>query len=572
MIAYLIVQKGPYKESIFSLEEGQEWTFGRDPEANTFALSDPTVSRKHARIFLDDGSYYLENLSTINPLLVNGEEVTAPTQLQEEDIIEIGNNTLKFTLHLPKKDATPKEEGFKELNDVLPQLTLTSSDDSRWLVKVIAGPNSGAEFGIKPNESFVLGKDPDAADIVFQDLSVSRYHAKIFSDENGLIFIEDLGSKNGVFVNGAKVEGSLALESQDLVSLGTTSFLVIDREQTRETIYSPAAAFTGLVKPEKEELKKQKEEEAAAPRNWKELFIPKRHLVFASIFSITALLGIASMVSLFRVQPVTISSRDEAKEIQAIVKKFPTIEFSFNESEGTLFLVGHLLTEIDKSELFYLLGTLPFIQSIEDNTVIDEFIWTNLNALISKNPKWRSILVTAPKPGNFVMRGYLETMEDVAELAEYVNRNFSYLSKLSNEVVVENNLQIEVQNILISEGFTNVTFQFSSGELIVSGRANAGEESAFNKAVSILEAVPGVRVVRNFVIFTGESSSKIDLSKNYTVMGTSKYGDVSQFVLINGRILSDGDILDGMRITSIDSYRINLEKDGIKYKIDFNNQ
>jgi type III secretion system YscD/HrpQ family protein len=279
-----------------------------------------------------------------------------------------------------------------------------------------------------------------------------------------------------------------------------------------------------------------------------------------------------SMVSLFRAEPVMISTRDEAKEIQAIVKKFPTIEFSFNEPEGTLFLVGHILTEVDKSELLYLLKTLPFIQSIDDNTIVDELVWSNLNALIAQNPKWRSILVTAPKPGDFVMRGYLTTMADVAELTEYVNRNFPYLSKLNNEVVVENNLQIEVQTVLASEGFMNITFQFNNGELILAGRANTGEESSFKRSLQLLETIQGVRLIKNFVIFTGESSARIDLSQNYTVMGTSRYGDVSQYVLINGKILSDGDLLDGMKITSIDSSRINLEKEGMKYKIDFNNQ
>ncbi len=567
-MAYLIGQEGPYAEAVFALEEGGDWTLGRDPEVCTFALSDPTVSRKHARIYLDDGVFYVENLSTINPLLVNGTEIKGSLQLQEDDIIQMGNNVLRFTEHLPESKLSA-EKPKEELSDMLPRLVARQADSARWMVKVISGPNAGAEFGVNPKETFILGKDPDSADIVFQDLSVSRQHARISANEDGDITIEDLGSKNGVFVNGAKLEGAESLQSQDLVVLGTTSFLVIDREQTRETIYSPAASF---LQPEKKEEEKVQAIEEESPKNWKDLFIPTRHLVVAAIFSTIVLVGIVSIASLFRSQSITISPHDEMQDIYKITKEFPTIEFSYNSNDGALFIVGHVLTEVNHSELLYLLKTLPFIKSVDDNIVVDELVWANLNALIARNPKWRSILITAPKPGEFVMRGYLTTMEDVAELSEYVNRHFTYISKLTNEVVVENTLQMEIQNFLIEEGFLNVTFQFNNGELLFAGRANSGEESQFKGVLNKIGKIQGVRLMKNFVIFTGTSSMKIDISQNYTVMGTSKYGATSQYVLINGKILSDGDALDGMVITSIESNRINLEKDGIKYKIDFNNQ
>jgi type III secretion system YscD/HrpQ family protein len=575
MIAYLIGQEGPYAEAVFALEEGEEWTLGRDPDVSTYALSDPTVSRKHARIFIDDGIYYIENLSTINPLLINGNELKEVLQLQEDDIIQIGNNFLRFTEHLPQKikqDLASSEKEMGELADILPALALRQTDTSRWIAKVISGPNAGAEFGINPQDTLILGKDSESSDIVFQDLSVSRQHARITANEIGLLNIEDLGSKNGVFVNGAKVEGLQSLDSQDLISLGTTSFLVIDRDKTRETIYSPAAvnpSFGRVEKEQKELAQNQIEEE---PKNWKKLFIPTRHLVVASVFSLIVLSGIVGIVSLFRSQSVIIMPHDESKEIYGITKNFSTIEFSFNPNDGTVFLIGHLLTEIDHSELIYLIKTLPFIKIIDDNTVVDELVWSNLNALIAKNPKWRSILVTASKPGEFVMRGYLQTMDDAAELNEYVNRNFSYLSKLTNDVIVENNLQTEIQFILMEEGFVNTTFQFNNGELILAGRTYAPEESKIKDLIKKLEKIQGVRIIKNFIIFTGESTSRIDLSQNYNVMGTSKYGDMSQYVLINGRILSDGDVLDGMIITSIESNKILLDKEGMKYKIDFNNQ
>ena len=55
-------------------------------------------------------------------------------------------------------------------------------------------------------------------------------------------------------------------------------------------------------------------------------------------------------------------------------------------------------------------------------------------------------------------------------------------------------------------------------------------------------------------------------------MGSSRLGNMSQYVLIGGKILAVGDVLDGMILTSITPNEILLEKDGIKYKIDYNQQ
>ncbi len=67
---------------------------------------------------------------------------------------------------------------------------------------MISGPNAGAEIGIEKGRTYTLGKDPDSCDIVFQDLSVSRNHARLTLNADGTMEIEDLGSKNGTVMNG----------------------------------------------------------------------------------------------------------------------------------------------------------------------------------------------------------------------------------------------------------------------------------------------------------------------------------------------------------------------------------
>tara|TARA_B110001452_G_scaffold64656_1_gene51388 strand:+ start:924 stop:1589 length:666 start_codon:yes stop_codon:yes gene_type:complete len=63
----------------------------------------------------------------------------------------------------------------------------------------------------------------DENDIVLKnDLNISRNHCEIFQDDEKNIFLTDLKSANGCFVNGKKVNGSTMLNTNDIVKLGTT--------------------------------------------------------------------------------------------------------------------------------------------------------------------------------------------------------------------------------------------------------------------------------------------------------------------------------------------------------------
>lgn len=62
---------------------------------------------------------------------------------------------------------------------------------------------------LKPGE-YVVGRDP-TCDVIILDPYVSRRHAKI-SYRNGAWFIEDLGSRNGTFVNGEDIRGKGPVE------------------------------------------------------------------------------------------------------------------------------------------------------------------------------------------------------------------------------------------------------------------------------------------------------------------------------------------------------------------------
>ena len=74
------------------------------------------------------------------------------------------------------------------------------------------------EIGLAEGEN-MIGRDPAAA-VHIDDVSVSRYHARIVID-GAAARIEDLGSKNGTFVRESRVVGPLPLRDGDPVRLGS---------------------------------------------------------------------------------------------------------------------------------------------------------------------------------------------------------------------------------------------------------------------------------------------------------------------------------------------------------------
>jgi type III secretion system YscD/HrpQ family protein len=575
MAGYLIAEEGPLTGIILRFEEGTEWVIGRDPDVTTLVLEDPMVSRRHVIIHATSEGYLLENLSSVNPATQNGKIITESVLLSEGDIIQVGSTFFRFSTQKP---ALIEEEAFTEeappiYEENLEGVEVDSSFDARWLMKVITGPNAGAEFSMHKGAIYLIGKDPNLCDIIFHDLSVSRQHARLTVDDQENVFIEDMGSRNGVLVNGEPIADKHQISSQDLVALGTTTFLLIDRKQARETIISPSIITSAKAEAAAgEEQREESETTVTHVRNVGEMRIPKRHLILGGVGVFFLFLIFFGTFSLFKAEPIVLSEKHESQQIEEALKNYSDIQFSFTQSNGKLFLVGHVLTNVDKQELLYTLKNLPYIGEIEDNVVVDEYVWQNMNALLMTNADWQGVSIHSPAPGKFVIRGYLATLDQAQALSDYLNINFPYLDRLDNQIVVEGNLATQIQSMLIEKGFASVAFQLSNGELVLTGRIDEKHKLSYDEMLNHLKGLMGVRTVKNFVVLSTAESSRIDISDKYAVTGLSKKDAHSLFVLINGKIVGKGDILDGMTITSIQTGMILLEKDGLKFRINYNLQ
>ena len=71
--------------------------------------------------------------------------------------------------------------------------------------------------------SIVVGRD-DSADVMIDNPSVSRRHAEIRLTDDGWV-VEDLGSSNGTFLKGAKIDGPQSIGLGDEIGFGKFSII-----------------------------------------------------------------------------------------------------------------------------------------------------------------------------------------------------------------------------------------------------------------------------------------------------------------------------------------------------------
>lgn len=91
---YLKAISGKLKGTVFRLSSN-EISIGRDPSNHISVPEDTKLSRKHARLILNDGKYFVQNLSSKNFIRINNEQVSQ-SELKNNYIFSLGDQSFKF--------------------------------------------------------------------------------------------------------------------------------------------------------------------------------------------------------------------------------------------------------------------------------------------------------------------------------------------------------------------------------------------------------------------------------------------------------------------------------------------
>jgi ABC transport system ATP-binding/permease protein len=88
---------------------------------------------------------------------------------------------------------------------------------ARWRLEIVGA--DGERRAVPLSREVVVGRDRDVG-LRLDDQSVSRKHARLYFDEEGSLWVEDLGSGNGVYVDGARIKVPTAVASGAKLKLG----------------------------------------------------------------------------------------------------------------------------------------------------------------------------------------------------------------------------------------------------------------------------------------------------------------------------------------------------------------
>lgn len=194
------------------------------------------MSRRHARIFIDRGVAYVADLDSKNGTAVNGAPVRQkPRRLRAGDVVSFGGE-LSYEVALGMH-VRPGRQALRLIS-----LTLVPARDDLGLQPVVV---SRFPFLVsKADEVFARYREAYPHQVNY----VSRRHAHIFL-KDGAPFVEDLGSTNGTFVDGRRLdEHAVALADGTVLGFGGRHFVYrvgLQFESTAEQTRTRYAAVDG---------------------------------------------------------------------------------------------------------------------------------------------------------------------------------------------------------------------------------------------------------------------------------------------------------------------------------------
>ncbi|MEA2173416.1 MAG: transport system ATP-binding/permease protein [Blastocatellia bacterium] len=220
---------------------------GRDPEMEVaIDAASAVVSRRHAEIRRQpQGQFVLFDLGSFNGTLVNEQRITQPVPLFDGDRLQLGMGgpILRFIDPAHPAPAGAQHAGQRVVSGVGQPAVISGIRPVTGPIAEVAGMSTvvvktGTD-ALKPQTqtsgpigqsqllmqrlfegrpALTIGRAPDN-DIKLDGLQISNHHARVLNT-NGQIAIEDVGSTNGVYVNGERVSGRRALQNREIVQIG----------------------------------------------------------------------------------------------------------------------------------------------------------------------------------------------------------------------------------------------------------------------------------------------------------------------------------------------------------------
>jgi pSer/pThr/pTyr-binding forkhead associated (FHA) protein len=243
MMSAVLVVTQDKKQLAKATIDADVFVVGRAPDCN-LRVDEPLASRQHFEIVRDRGRYLVQDRGSRNGTTLNGEKLTAKRELKDGDELGIGGTRLKFVCDAgpeageePEEDATraasPEDFAKKRPGQQVQQKKEKGALE--YKLRVLEGPSQGAVFR-DWDGPLTLGRALDNHVVLMDDDLISGHHAHIVQAGEEF-YIEDLGSSNGTFLNGIKVQRErLAAGGKIKIGKAILAFDLVDTRAQRRKL------------------------------------------------------------------------------------------------------------------------------------------------------------------------------------------------------------------------------------------------------------------------------------------------------------------------------------------------
>ncbi len=209
---------------LFKLPTSGSVIFGR--EKGDLRLDDPQVSASHCQIQTVEHAYILYDMNSRNGTYVNDEKIRKKI-LQADDQVRIGQTRFVFRLESEPKareitalfQATDTGRGRGDKTAIFRMLQSQEPKQTWQLRMEITKKGRNPEVLLLPQTQVILGRGCGFSQFA-EDTNLSRKHLLIQVNERGEVFVEDQGSRNGSYLNGARIQGLHRVLATDSVEIG----------------------------------------------------------------------------------------------------------------------------------------------------------------------------------------------------------------------------------------------------------------------------------------------------------------------------------------------------------------
>lgn len=200
--------RGPEPGRIYELS-ADNITIGRG-RRNEIIIHDNEVSREHCRLVKVLFDYEIYDLNSTNGTFLNGRPVhNAATPIFDKNIIELGDSIVLEYIASREAPETPEPVPVRLVaTPVIADYYLVLRRKSEPLPEVYLLDSPVVDIGRHLDNTICLVEN-----------QVSRFHMRLSRIDHDYL-LEDLGSVNGTFLNGGRVEQPHRLKPGDYITIG----------------------------------------------------------------------------------------------------------------------------------------------------------------------------------------------------------------------------------------------------------------------------------------------------------------------------------------------------------------